>query len=684
MSMTTMTGINTAQHIVQSLNSSVRADEDNEDNLIDPEAVDELREIETRMVRQVYRERSVSLVAGSFFPSAKSEAGCGSWDWNETNPDPPLNISSIFPSTMSETDDSSPEFSRSNSDSIMSIFLPAMSPKDSPENYEKIVRSCSIPSYSIMSIFPPMSEIDSPDNYEIIFRNPSMPSYCHFFPPDMSDTDSYGSSTPNHQLSIPSYYHCFPPDRSDTDSYGSSTPMQFSIPSLHFPPNKSETIYSSLVSNGISLAERILGGIEKMDKCIQAVDILQSNRIVDLMFRRTDAYEEIRFNRTLLNFSRAVALGGRSPENLFMLLDAYDAMAEAMEQLGNGIEFNETRAKRTENKTLIDLVNKKQNATLKKPMQSGDIHPLTQTMMNCVKLIVDYSDTQNLLEIGEDDAQLDALRNHDSNSLKMNPLARQFLVLINFLESNLMKESKLYGDGALQYIFLMNNILYMKQKVKDLDLGELLGDNWVRKQHGQITRYAMSYLRASWTKALEWLKDIPWSPGNKALSVVLKERLKNFNVCFEEIYRVQTAWNVPDAQLREELRIFISEKVIPAYRSFMGRFGNQVESGRHAGKYIKYTADDLENYLLDLFEGSPRVLKKPMQSGDIHSIDSISLPLTQTLKSQKLPTMATTTTTSINTGHRDRLLATTQQIVNSLNNTPKEVRKDMLLICRSK
>ena len=135
MSTTTMTGINTAQHIVQSLNSPVRADEDNEDNLINSEAMDELREIETRMVRHVYRERSMSLVAGSFFPSAKSEAGSGSWDWNETNPDSPLNISSLFPSNKSETD-SSPEFSRSNSDSIMSIFLPSTSPIDSPENYE--------------------------------------------------------------------------------------------------------------------------------------------------------------------------------------------------------------------------------------------------------------------------------------------------------------------------------------------------------------------------------------------------------------------------------------------------------------------------------------------------------------------------------------------------------------------
>ena len=238
-----------------------------------------------------------------------------------------------------------------------------------------------------------------------------------------------------------------------------------------------------------------------------------------------------------------------------MILDTYDEMAEAMEQLDNDLEFNQARAMLTGRKTLINLENKEQNATLKKPMQSGDIHPLTQTIMNCVKLIVNYSDTQNLLEIGEDDDQLDALRNHDSNSLKMNPLFRQLLVLINFLESNLKKESKLYREGALQYIFLMNNILYIKLKVKYFDLGGLLGHNWVRKQRGQITQYGMSYLRVSWTKVLDCLNDrgTPWSLSSEASTVALQERLKNFNAHFEEIYRVQTAWKVQDAQLQGEL-----------------------------------------------------------------------------------------------------------------------------------
>ncbi|KAM3751995.1 hypothetical protein ACB098_04G154400 [Castanea mollissima] len=616
MSMTTVTGINTAQHIVQSLNTPVRADEDDEDNLIDPEAVDELREIETRMVRQVYRERSVSLVAGSFFPSAKSEAGSGSWDWNETNPGSPLNISSLFPSNKSETD-SSPEFSRSNSDSKMPIFLPATSPIDSPENYEIIVRSRSIPSYSIMSIFPPaMSEIGSPDNYEIIFRNPSIPSYYHFFPPDMSDTDSYGSSTPNHQLSIPS---------------------------LYFPPNDSETDNSSSLVNGISLDERVvileikkLSVREvqkikwnlldkKMEKWIQAVKILVrlilsgEKSLSDQIFSGTDEIKEIRFNETvkgcvmrLLDFGKAVASGRRLPENLFRILEMYDVMAKALAQMEglitDDVVISEAREVLTElgeaaSWKFPELDNAVQNESSVKGMQSGGIHPLTQYVMNYVQLILDYSDTMNLLGIGEDE--------DSDDHLKLTPVARRVLVLITSLLSNLEEKSKLYKDRALQYIFLMNNILYIVEEVKGSDdLMSLFGDDWVCERFGQTRQYVMNYLRASWTYPLYCLKNEGIGNSSQISRVALKERFKNFNLCFEETYRVQTAWKVPDDQLREELRISISEKVIPAYRSFMGRFRNLVESGRHAGKYMKYTAEDLEGYLLDLFEGSPRVLQK--------------------------------------------------------------------------
>uniref|UniRef100_A0A2N9ICX2 Exocyst subunit Exo70 family protein n=1 Tax=Fagus sylvatica TaxID=28930 RepID=A0A2N9ICX2_FAGSY len=329
---------------------------------------------------------------------------------------------------------------------------------------------------------------------------------------------------------------------------------------------------------------------EKMKKWIQAMKIVVrlilsgEKSICDQIFCGADDTKEICFNETvkgctmqLLNFGHAVAIGKKSPEKLFRILDMYDVMAEALARMEalvtDDVVINEardvlTRLGEAAEGTFAEFEKAVQNETSKKPMQSGEIHPLTRYVMNYVKLIVDYSDTLNLLlEVGEDDDEINALRKEDSDDLKLTP------------------------------------------KVKDSDLGGLLGDNWVRKRRGQIRQFATSYLRASWSKVLSCLKDegIGGSSSN-ASRVALKERFKNFNACFEEIYRIQSAWKVPDAQLREELRISISEKVIPAYRSFMGRFGNQVESGRHAGKYIKYTADDLEGYLLDLFEGQPRVL----------------------------------------------------------------------------
>ena len=314
----------------------------------------------------------------------------------------------------------------------------------------------------------------------------------------------------------------------------------------------------------------------------------------------------------LLDFGKAVASRRRLPENLFRILEMYDVMAKALAQLEGliteNVVINEAKdvlvkLGEAASWTFLKLENAMQNESSVKGMQSGGIHPLTQYVMNYVQLILDYGDSMNLLEIGEGD--------DSDDHLKLTPVARRLLVLITSLLSNLEEKSKLYKDRALQYIFLMNNILYIVEEVKGSDdLISQFGDDWVCERFGQIRLYVMNYLRASWTYPLYCLKNEGIGNSSYPSRVALKERFKNFNLCFEETYRVQTAWKVPDDQLREQLRISISEKVIPAYRSFMGRFRNLVESGRHAGKYIKYTAEDLESYLLDLFEGSPRVLQK--------------------------------------------------------------------------
>ncbi|KAK4436861.1 Exocyst complex component EXO70B1 [Sesamum alatum] len=339
---------------------------------------------------------------------------------------------------------------------------------------------------------------------------------------------------------------------------------------------------------------------DKMKKWIQAVKVVvrgllsSEKHLCEQIFAGSDLIREVCFLETskgcvmqLLNFGEAVAIGKRSAEKLFRILDMYDALAQVLPDLqelfmdedAGDMVCSEARGVldglgEAAIGTFVEFENAVQGESSRKPIQNGEIHPLARYVMNYAKLLVDYSDTLNLLlENVEVESDKPESENADNPEVEtMSRIARRLLALITSLESNIEEKSRMYEDAAMQYIFLMNNILYIVQKVKDSELRKLLGDNWIKKRRGLIRQYATQYLRASWSKVLSCLKDegIGGSSGN-ASKVALKERFKNFNACFEDIYRIQTAWKVPDPQLREELRISISEKVIPAYRSFMGR-----------------------------------------------------------------------------------------------------------------
>lgn len=333
----------------------------------------------------------------------------------------------------------------------------------------------------------------------------------------------------------------------------------------------------------------------------------------------------------LLSFGEAIAIGRRSPEKLFKVLDMYETLRELIPELevifsgksglsvrseASGILFRLGEAIRG---TISEFENAIQRHSSKVPVTGGAVHPLTRYVMNYIKLACEYSDTLKQVYVERDNSEasersvLSPDKRDDRFSRdECSTLASLIGRLARALQNNLDGKAKMYKDLALTHLFLMNNIHYVVQKVKGSEVRALLGDIWVRRHVGMVRQYAASYQRAAWGKVLACLRDegLHKDQGNKGVSSVsisrqtLKDRFKNFNNIFDEAHKAQSQWVVVDPGLRDELRIFIADKLLPAYRAFLGRYGHHIETGRHPDKYIKYTVEELEAAIGDFFTGS--------------------------------------------------------------------------------
>ncbi|KAM0947429.1 putative exocyst complex component Exo70, cullin repeat-like-containing domain superfamily [Dioscorea sansibarensis] len=327
----------------------------------------------------------------------------------------------------------------------------------------------------------------------------------------------------------------------------------------------------------------------------------------------------------LLSFGEAIAKSKRSPEKLFVLLDMYEIMCELqseIETIFEGKACSEMRESavsltkrlaQTARDTFGDFEEAVEKDTTKTTVHDGTVHPLTSYVINYVKFLFDYQSTlkqlfQEFATGGETNSQL----------------ASVTMRIMQALQSNLDMKSKQYKDPALMYLFLMNNIHYMVRSVRRSEAKDLLGDDWVQRHRRIVQQNANQYKRVAWAKILQSLSTQGLSSSGGGSSAVgsdgsstsnvsratVKERFRSFNMQFEELYQRQSQWTVPDPELRESLRLAVAEVLLPAYRSFIKRFGPLLDNGKNPHKYAKYTAEDLDQMLGEFFEGKPGEQKR--------------------------------------------------------------------------
>ncbi|WCJ34201.1 exocyst subunit exo70 family protein A2 [Euphorbia peplus] len=332
------------------------------------------------------------------------------------------------------------------------------------------------------------------------------------------------------------------------------------------------------------------------DKILDGIDSL-----------RDQCFSEVTINcvLVLLSFGEAIAKSKRSPEKLFVLLDMYEIMRELqpeIEVVFGTIACTEMReaaislSKRlaqTAQETFGDFEEAVEKDATKTAVLDGTVHPLTSYVINYVKFLFDYQSTLKQL-----------FQEFDSNDPE-SQLASVTTRIMQALQNNLDGKSKQYKDPALTQLFLMNNIHYIVRSVRRSEAKDLLGDDWVQIHRRIVQQHANQYKRVSWAKILQCL-TVQGPGGGDNLSglsrAMVKDRFKTFNGLFEESHQRQSQWTVPDSELRESLRLAVAEVLLPAYRSFLKRFGPMIECGKNPQKYIRYAPEDLERMLGEFFE----------------------------------------------------------------------------------
>ncbi|KAJ0021606.1 hypothetical protein Pint_32449 [Pistacia integerrima] len=355
---------------------------------------------------------------------------------------------------------------------------------------------------------------------------------------------------------------------------------------------------------------------EQIERWVKAVNVAlrilfpSERRLCDRVFFGFSSAADLSFMEVcrgsciqLLNFADAIAIGSRSPERLFRVLDVFETLKDLMPNFETVFSDQYCLVLRDEALTIrkrlgeairgifMELENLIRRDPAKAAVPGGGLHPITRYVMNYVRAAC--RSRQTLEQIFEKDS---------SSSLSV-----QMAWIMELLESNLEVKSKIYGDPALCSIFMMNNGRYIVQKVKDSELGSLLGDDWIRKHNAKVRQYHSNYQRSSWNKVLAVLKldNSNSAPNGAPLPAArsMKDKLKSFNSLFDDICKTQSTWFIYDEQLREELRISLAKILLPTYGNFIAKLQN-VPDVKHPEKLIKYGMEDVEAWINQLFQGT--------------------------------------------------------------------------------
>lgn len=323
----------------------------------------------------------------------------------------------------------------------------------------------------------------------------------------------------------------------------------------------------------------------------------------------------------LFKFPELVAKSKKTTDKMFCLIELYEALSHLWPETESIFNYESTTSVQAQAQSSLlklreavravisEFESKIQKDSSKSPIPRGGIHYLTELVTDYISHLADYR--MALSNIVADwplpvhrplpESYFDSPTTGDGPS---SPVAVRLAWLMLVLLCKLDSKAELYKDISLSYLFLANNLHFLVDKVRRTNLRLILGEEWISQHEKKVRQYAANYELSGWSKVLSSLPEKSAFPPNESPSEVAREGFRRFNVAFEEAYRKQTSWIVTDGKLRDEIKVSIAGKLVPAYRAFYDECLVMLSGEKNLEMLVRFAPDDLGNYLSDLFHGT--------------------------------------------------------------------------------
>ncbi|KAL2549174.1 exocyst subunit exo70 family protein H1 [Forsythia ovata] len=219
----------------------------------------------------------------------------------------------------------------------------------------------------------------------------------------------------------------------------------------------------------------------------------------------------------------SVVKSKRWPDKVFQLMNLYEAISDIWPEIESIFSYESLSAVKLQafsslhklgdsiQTILSEFESSIQKNSSRTPVPRGAIHPLTNSVMNYVSLLANYSGV--LSDIVS-----------DSGTPPHSPFPESYF------------HSPSPDEAPTSALSASTGLDHSVEKVRTTTLKFLLGDDWLSKLDRKVKLYAANYETVAWNKVFSCL---PENLPEEMSPDTIKGHFRQFNSAFDEAYRRQ-------------------------------------------------------------------------------------------------------------------------------------------------